>query len=123
MKTAGSILRETRESKGISLSEVETATKIRVKFLEAIERDALIELPSLSYAKGFIKNYSEFLGIDAKQTLMLYRREFDERKSIDASQKEVNAPIHTPLIRITPGSILTLCVFIAFIVFLFYLFH
>jgi len=61
MNTVGTMLKDARVAKGISLGEVEKQTKIRIKFLEAIERDAYHVLPSPIYAKGFVKNYSEYL--------------------------------------------------------------
>ena len=61
MKTVGSILKEAREAKRFSLDQVEQATKIRRNFLEAIEGDAYHVLPSVSYAKGFVKNYAGYL--------------------------------------------------------------
>ena len=64
MKTVGSILREARVAKKLTLKEAEAATKFREKFLENIESDDYSRLPSLSYAKGFVKNYSEYLGLD-----------------------------------------------------------
>lgn len=65
MNTVGTMLKEARVAKGISLVDVEKQTKIRLKFLEAIEQDAYHLLPSPVYAKGFVKNYSEFLGLDS----------------------------------------------------------
>ena len=65
MKTVGSILKEARTARNITLAQTEEATKIRLKFLKAIESDDYSGLPSLSYAKGFVKNYSEYLGLDS----------------------------------------------------------
>ncbi len=121
MKTAGSILRETRESKGISLSEVETATKIRVKFLEAIERDALIELPSLSYAKGFIKNYSDFLGLDSRTVLAFFRRQTTETPKSSILPKGVSESLNRSMFQLTPGRFLSFVVSGLVLVFLGYL--
>jgi len=75
MKTVGSILKEARTAKKLSLEQAETATKIRLKFLRAIESDDYTDLPSVSYAKGFVKNYSEYLGLDSTKVLAFFRRQ------------------------------------------------
>jgi transcriptional regulator with XRE-family HTH domain len=75
MNTVGAILKVMRIKKGYSLEKVEQATKIRVKFLLAIEADSYDELPSVSYAKGFVKNYAEYLGLSSKDVLAFFRRQ------------------------------------------------
>ena len=52
MKTVGEMLKVARLGKNYSLADLEKTTKIRLKFLEAIENDDYSKLPSLSYAKG-----------------------------------------------------------------------
>jgi cytoskeleton protein RodZ len=60
----GARLRAAREEQGISLREAEQATRIRGAFLEAIEEGRLSDLPGEVYARGFIRNYARFLGLD-----------------------------------------------------------
>lgn len=62
-KSAGAMLRETRESKGISLEEASRATHIHVNVLKKIEGDDFFSI-GMVYAKGFLKIYAEFLGLD-----------------------------------------------------------
>lgn len=69
MKELGRILKTTRESKGLTLDEIQERTKIRKRYLQAIEDGDLAILPGLVYARGFIKNYAEQLGLDG-QALM-----------------------------------------------------
>lgn len=76
----GQRLRDTRMRKGLSLSDVSQNTKIKSPFLEAIENGDYSKLPSASYAQGFVRNYASFLGLPEKETLALFRREFDEEK-------------------------------------------
>ncbi len=80
MIRAGQKLRDERQSRGLSLSEVSNATKIRVEFLEAIEKGEYEKLPSPSYAHGFVRNYTRFLKLSEKEILPLFRREFDVEK-------------------------------------------
>src|SRR5882672_3958243 len=75
-------LQQERLRKGLSIHEVAKATKIRVKFITALEQGEYKKLPSSAYIQGFIKNYAEFLGLPKRETLALFRREFDEREFI-----------------------------------------
>lgn len=59
----GEILKKTREAQGISLDEVAEATKIRSKYLKALEEEAFDQLPGDVYAKGFATAYLKYLGI------------------------------------------------------------
>ncbi len=68
----GQILREARTERGIELSEVERVTKIRVKFLQAMEEDRWEALPAPAYARGFLSIYARFLGLDEKALLDQY---------------------------------------------------
>lgn len=72
---SGELLKSTRLKKGFTLEEVEKTTKIRVKFLRALEEGELSPFHSTPYARGFLKNYAEFLGIDSRIILALFRRE------------------------------------------------
>jgi cytoskeletal protein RodZ len=69
----GQALRKARTERGIDLSEVERATKIRVKFLEAMEEDRWDELPAPAYARGFLDIYARYLGLDQQALLDQYR--------------------------------------------------
>ena len=70
----GQALREARLERGIELSEVERATKIRIKFLEAMEEDRWEELPAPVYARGFLQTYARFLGLDDLALVDEYER-------------------------------------------------
>jgi cytoskeleton protein RodZ len=62
--TLGSLLRQKRESLGLTLEKVEGFTHIRAKHLQAIESDDLSSIPSVPQARGFIRNYASFLGFN-----------------------------------------------------------
>lgn len=63
MKGIGPILKAERESKKITLEQVEEATKIRRKYLEAIENENFAVLPGEVYVKGFVATYLKYMGI------------------------------------------------------------
>jgi hypothetical protein len=72
--TIGETLSGARTDRGIELSEVERATKIRVKFLEAMEDDRWDALPAPAYARGFLDIYARYLDLDVRALLDEYRR-------------------------------------------------
>ncbi|CAB3392326.1 helix-turn-helix domain-containing protein [Kyrpidia spormannii] len=73
MEDVGQLLRKTREGRGLTLEEVAEATKIRSVYLEAIERGDLSALPPGVYARGFVRAYAEFLGLDGNEVLIQSR--------------------------------------------------
>ena len=87
----GDKLREEREKQGLSLEEVAKATKIRVAFLEGIEKGNYKDLPSSAYIQGFVKNYIDFLGLPQKEFVALFRREFNEKEYIGVLPKNISA--------------------------------
>ncbi|MGI9658864.1 MAG: helix-turn-helix domain-containing protein, partial [Gaiellaceae bacterium] len=71
----GNSLREARERQGLEFSQLEADTKIRAKFLRALEEERFDVLPADSYARGFLEVYATRLGLDRQ----LYADEFDSR--------------------------------------------
>jgi cytoskeleton protein RodZ len=71
--TLGETLREARQQKKAKLAQVETETRIARDKLEALESDNLEALPDDVYTRGAIRNYALYLGLDANETLALYR--------------------------------------------------
>jgi cytoskeletal protein RodZ len=73
MEEIGEILRQAREAKGLSLAQVEEATKIRSTYLQALEEGEYHLLPAAVYVRGFLKNYAQYLGMDPQEVLSLYQ--------------------------------------------------
>jgi len=121
MKTVGSILHEARILKKLSLEQAEQATKIRLKFLQAIEADDYSGLPSLSYAKGFVKNYSEYLGLDSEMVLAFFRRQTAEVTRSSLLPKSMSEPLGKSLFQLTPGKFLAGILVVLVFIFLGYL--
>jgi cytoskeleton protein RodZ len=71
----GEVLRAAREAKGADFVRVERDTKIRVRYLSALERGEYRELPGSVYTKGFLRNYGSYLGLDPEYLIDLYRLE------------------------------------------------
>ncbi len=75
MKNISEILKKTRIQSGLTLDEIESNTKIKKSYLEFIENGEFNKLPSISAAKGFIKIYSKYLGLNYEEALVIFRRE------------------------------------------------
>jgi hypothetical protein len=71
----GNSLREARLRQGLDFPEIEQATKIRGKYLRALEEEQFDLLPAQTYVKGFLRNYADYLGLDGQ----LYLDEFNSR--------------------------------------------
>jgi cytoskeleton protein RodZ len=71
----GGSLRTAREHRQLQLPEVERATNIRTKYLEALEDERFDVLPGTAYAKGFLRTYADFLDLDGPR----FVEEFNER--------------------------------------------
>lgn len=71
----GEQLREAREGRGLDLHRVERDTKIRSKYIEAMESGDFADLPGEVYTRGFLRNYATYLGLDADEIVDAWRRE------------------------------------------------
>lgn len=120
MKTVGTMLKEARLARGLSYDDVEVNTKIRAKFLEAIERDDFRALPSLSYAKGFVKNYSDFLGLHAQDMMAFFRRQTADPSKASLLPSAVAAPLNPSPLRLTPTRFIAIIVTLLVLMFLTY---
>ena len=85
----GPLLEKKRLEKGLSLKEAEQATKIRTRYLKGLEREDPTALPDPVYARGFLKTYANFLGLDGEQL----SREFRDHR---APRRERNLDYERP---------------------------
>ena len=79
----GNSLREARVRQGLDLPQAELATKIRAKYLRALEDEVFEILPSETYVKGFLRSYSEFLGLDGQLYVDEYNSRYGTERFID----------------------------------------
>ena len=77
MADIGSTLREARMRDRIDISEVEAQTKIRAKYLRAIENEEWDLLPGPVYAKSFLRTYGDYLGLDSRMLLDEFKRRYE----------------------------------------------
>src|SRR5690625_5151723 len=77
----GTILKQARKDKGISLDELEEMTKIRKRYLTAIEEQNYDVLPGSFYVRAFIKNYAENVGLNPDDILEMYKNELPQNSA------------------------------------------
>lgn len=123
MKHISDVLREERIRKGLSIDDVVASTKIRKSFVVAIEEGKFQELPSETYALGFVKNYGSFLGISESRTTALFRREYEVRNTDNAPKfrKAISHSKDAFSIK-SPKGLLALCVLVVLISYFVYQF-
>lgn len=93
MSELGELLKRAREERGLSLDDIQETTKIRKRYLEALESGDHTVLPGAFYVRAFVKNYSEAVGLDYEEVLRLYQHE------VPAAPVEQTAdpiPVRTP---------------------------
>lgn len=73
MATIGEQFRSAREHKRVSLSKAAASTHIKIQHLEAMESDDFSRMPAPAYAKGFIKLYAEYLGLEPAPLIEEYQ--------------------------------------------------
>ena len=121
MKEAGRQLKQVRTSKGVSLEQVAHAIKIGPEKLESIEEGRWDGLPHLSFLRGFIRSYGEFLAMDTEELLETFDKEIQETPPEGLRANEL-APHHDVGVRqsnwsrklIEGGAILGLIFLISF---------
>ena len=74
----GAVLEKARKQRGLTLDEAEYATKIRKRYLDGLEREDFGVLPDAVYARGFLKTYANYLGLDGEDLALQLR---DRRRS------------------------------------------
>ena len=83
MADIGATLREARLRAKIDIVEVEEATKIRAKYLRALENEEWGLLPGPAFVKSFLRTYAEYLGLDAKILVDEYKLNFERPSDLD----------------------------------------
>jgi cytoskeleton protein RodZ len=73
----GDVLKSTRTRQGLDITAIEDRTKIRTRYLRALENEEWDVLPSHAYAKGFLRTYAQTLGLDADALVDEYRRQVE----------------------------------------------
>jgi transcriptional regulator with XRE-family HTH domain len=101
-KTVGERLKNVRLRKKLSLLEAETGTKVRVKYLTAIEEGKWSELPQNVYTRGFVLAYVKYLGLDSKSFISDYESEISFRQKQESQKISYTQSVKDRKVLITP---------------------
>lgn len=91
----GNSLREARVRRKLEFADAEHGTKIRGKYLRALEDERFELLPSHTYVKGFLRSYAEYLGLDGQ----IYVDEYNSRYVVGEEDTLVRTPRRVPAAR------------------------
>jgi hypothetical protein len=86
MPTIGETLREARMRQRLDIADVEERTKIRAKYLRALENEEFGMLPGPTFVKTFLRTYSEVLGLDPQRLLEEYRLRYETGDEVEHIQ-------------------------------------
>ena len=115
----GEILRRTRNHYGQTLPQIESILRIRASQLDALERGDIAQLPGRVYAIGFVRAYSEYLGLDGDKMVHLFKEQSVGRKAKpDLSFPVPASETKVPNLAIIGGSVAGLLLVIGFISYL-----
>jgi cytoskeletal protein RodZ len=92
MSSFGETLKRERELRQISLREIAEATKINLRYLDALERNDFRHLPGGVFNKGFVRAYAQFIGIDPEAMATAYLEE-EQRQQARALRASGNEPV------------------------------
>ena len=90
----GNSLREARVRQGLDYPQVELATKIRAKYIRALEDEAFEILPSETYVKGFLRSYAEYLGLDGQLYVDEYNSRYGSERLHDETPRRARVNQH-----------------------------
>lgn len=93
----GEMLQLARERKGVDLFRAERDTKIRLKYLAALEDGHLEDLPAAVYTKGFLRNYAMYLALDTEEVLQRWRDEAIQAQGRRPADRPSMAPPPRPI--------------------------
>lgn len=93
MVEIGNALRTSRERQGIELGEVERETRIRARYLVALESEQFELLPARAYAKGFLRVYADFLGLDGRLIVAEFNARFPDAEQPELAPAQVSVNV------------------------------
>ena len=121
MAKFGETLRAQREKKGITLEQAASDTRIREKFLKALEDSDYQTLPGAVYTKGFLRNYAEYLELPTEELVVQFHQERDQPDA-PRTFKPLN-PIARRSYVFTPAVLVPVVVLAGIVLFVSYLYY
>jgi cytoskeletal protein RodZ len=90
MADIGAMLREARMREHLDIAEFEARTKIRAKYLRALEDEEWGQLPGYTFTKAFLRTYADMLGLDGRMVVDEFKRQFPDPQELEL------APVQPP---------------------------
>lgn len=118
MKTVGQMLHSGRQRKNLSLDQLSSLTKIDTKYIDALEHDRYHDLPSETFAKGFIRNLAQRLDLNPNELVAIFRRDFRLPDRLRAGRPQQTLVFRGPSSQLWPF-ILGAAAFIIYLIFQF----
>lgn len=104
MVSIGEQLAEARRQQGKSLKDAERATRIRARYLQALEDDDFSSLPGSTYARAFIREYADFLKLDGSPLVNSFNERHNPVKREQPIKSDVVMPMRRRQYRTSQGS-------------------
>jgi cytoskeleton protein RodZ len=112
----GNSLREARLRQGLDLPRIEEATKIRGKYLRALEEERFEVLPGETYVKGFLRTYADYLGLEGQLYLDEYNSRFTTAEEAPVAQSTTprrrGRPVESNLVVVALAGIVAVTVLV-----------
>jgi cytoskeleton protein RodZ len=105
MPGIGDTLREARMRQGLDIADVETRTKIRAKYLRALEDEEFSMLPGSTFVRTFLRTYAEMLGLDPHRLVEEYRVRHEPRDEHESASLGPPAAVRERERRMRPGRV------------------
>ncbi|CAN5447160.1 hypothetical protein BH20ACI1_BH20ACI1_22740 [soil metagenome] len=109
-QTLGEKLRQAREARDITISEVAEQTRISPLYIESIENDDYRLLPGGIFNKGFVKSFAKYVGVDEQEALQDYARLISSQEGLQEEETKTYRPEVLTDDRVSSSSILTIIV-------------
>ncbi|MFQ3547270.1 MAG: helix-turn-helix domain-containing protein [Termitinemataceae bacterium] len=117
MDTLGEKLRSARLEKGYTFDQIYRDTNIPKKYLEAMESEDFAQFPGEPYLLGFLRNYSEYLGLDSKDIISLYKTMKIQEQPVPMEQL-LRDPKPFPLIPVIAAALVLVVIGVVTVIFM-----
>jgi transcriptional regulator with XRE-family HTH domain len=103
MGELGSWLIRAREARGLTLEDAERDTRISRRYLQALETEQFEVIPAPVYARGFLRSYSQYLGLDPVAMLGMFPRDEDPAYAAASARNPERPSMQTPISAVGPS--------------------